>query len=90
MVNKFNDFSFLTGPSDRAHRSQKLFTCEAIIETVMTLDMFIILSLKYISIAQPQWNLNMHHVSPASDYLIYQEKSKRLENEKFKIIAKKQ
>lgn len=45
-------------------------------ETVMTLDMLIVLSLKYISTAQPQWNLNMHPINPASDYLLYQEKKK--------------
>lgn len=76
MVNKINNFSFLTGPRDRAHCSQTLFTCEAMTETVMTLDMLIVLSLKYISTAQPQWNLNMHPINPASDYLLYQEKKK--------------
>lgn len=65
-------------------------------ETVMTLDTLIILSLKYISTAQPQWNLNMHQVSPASDYSIYQEKINKkavkrdLKMKKFKITAKKQ
>lgn len=64
-------------------------------ETVMTLDMLIVLSLKYISTAQPQWNLNMHPINPASDYLLYQEKKKkvvknRLDNEICQRIAKRQ